>query len=74
MAYGLNYAKQGKAYYPVKKVRGFENNNQTLVIEIELQPDKEYEFLLNQDEFRSKDGYPLKKTDYAVLKFKTKPL
>lgn len=68
--YSINYSKKGKDFYPIKKGKAFENNNHTLVISIDLQPNKEYEFILTNRSFQSKDGYPLKE-EYLV-KFKTK--
>ncbi|WP_447637753.1 Ig-like domain-containing protein [Flavobacterium microcysteis] len=69
--YSMNYSKKGKDYFPIKKVIGYENNNQTFVIAIDLQPNKEYEFIITNRSFKSKDGYPLKEEEYLV-KFKTK--
>ncbi|MCY1226596.1 hypothetical protein D9M72_388360 [compost metagenome] len=68
--YSINYSKKGKDFFPIKKVKGFENNNHTLVILVELQANKDYEFILTNRSFKSKDGYPLKE-EYLV-KFKTK--
>lgn len=68
--YSINYSKKGKDFFPIKKVKGFENNNLTLVLLVELQANKDYEFILTNRSFKSKDGYPLKE-EYLV-KFKTK--
>jgi hypothetical protein len=39
---------------------------------MDLKPDKEYEFVLTNKTFESKDGYPLKDEKF-IVKFKTKP-
>jgi len=69
--YSMNYSEKGKDYFPITKVIGFENNNQTFVMTVNLQPNKEYEFVITNRSFKSKDGYPLKEKEYLV-KFKTK--
>ena len=67
----VKYSEKGKDYLPLKKVKGYENNNKTLVFEIELVPNKEYEFLITNENFKSKDGYQLKEEELLV-QFKTK--
>lgn len=69
--FSLDYSQKGKNYWPIKKVIGFKNNNKTCVVSIELQPNKEYEFVITNESFRSKDGYSLKEEKYPV-KFATK--
>lgn len=69
-SYSINYSDKGKEAYPIKNVTGFDNNNKTFVIGFELQPDKEYEFIINGGGFNSKDGYPLRDGQY-LIKFKT---
>lgn len=69
--YSINYSEKGKDYYPIKKIIGFENNDKTFVVSIGLQPDKEYEFIITNNSFKSKDGHPLKEKEYPV-KFRTK--
>ncbi len=69
-SYSFNLSDKGKEYYPISKVVGMENNNQTLVLLTDLKPDKEYEFVLTNKGFLSKDGYPLKDEKF-MIKFKT---
>ncbi|ANH80818.1 hypothetical protein A8C56_07350 [Niabella ginsenosidivorans] len=69
--YSIDYSEKGKDYFSIKKVIGFENNDKTFVLRIELQPGKEYEFIITNKSFKSKDGYKLKEEKYPV-KFRTK--
>lgn len=67
--YSLQYSDNGKEFNPkIKKVK-FINDNKTFVLEWELIPYKEYEFVIANG-FTSKDGYPLRETEY-LFKFKT---
>jgi len=67
----IDSSEKGKDYFPVKSLARYENNDKTCVLSIELQPHKEYEFIITNVRFRSKDGYMLKKEKYPV-KFRTK--
>lgn len=67
--YSLKYSEKGKDFYPkITKVK-FTNNNRAFVLEMELVPNKEYEFIIKNG-FTSKNGYPLRGAEYLV-KFKT---
>lgn len=67
----ISYSDKGREYFPITKIKGFENNNTTLVLFMELQPGKEYEFIVTNRDFKSKDGYPLRDEAYTVS-FQTK--
>lgn len=69
-SYSISYSEKGKECFPITKVKGFENHDKTLVLLINLQPNKEYEFIVTNRNFKSKDGYPLLSEEYPV-KFKT---
>jgi hypothetical protein len=69
--YSINYSKRGVGFWPIKGIKGFENNDKTIVLSVDLKPNKEYEFIITNNSFKSKDGYPLKEKEYPV-KFKTK--
>ncbi|WP_300674123.1 Ig-like domain-containing protein [Soonwooa sp.] len=69
-AFSINYTKKGPDYYPITKVKGFENDDKTMVLVLDLKANKDYEFVITNNSFRSKDGYPLAKEEYLV-KFKT---
>lgn len=68
--YSFNLSDKGKEYMPITKVIGMENNDKTLVLGVDLKPDKEYEFVLTNKSFKSKEGYSLK-NEKLVIKFKT---
>lgn len=69
--YSFNLSDKGKEYMPMTKVNGMENNDKTLVLGVDVKPGKEYEFILTNKSFRSKEGYPLK-DENLVIKFKTR--
>ncbi|UKB77846.1 Ig-like domain-containing protein [Chryseobacterium sp. MEBOG07] len=69
-SYSFNLSDKGRDYYPISKIVGMENNNKTLVMLVNLKPNKEYEFVLTNKSFISKDGYPLKDEKF-LIKFKT---
>ncbi|RKE80954.1 Ig-like domain-containing protein [Chryseobacterium sp. AG363] len=69
--YSFNLSDKGKEYMPMTKVKGMENNDKTLVLGVDVKPGKEYEFILTNKSFRSKEGYPLK-DENLVIKFKTR--
>lgn len=66
----IKYSEKGKDFFPLKKLLGFENNDTTFLLEMDLQPNKNYEFIIGNS-FLSKDGYPLLGSNYTVH-FKTK--
>jgi hypothetical protein len=67
----FNYTDRGSDYFPITKLKGYENDDKTMMLFIELKPNTEYEFLITNQGFRSKDGYRLKDGEYLV-KFKTR--
>lgn len=69
-SYSFNLSDKGRDYYPISKIVGMENSNKTLVMLVDLKPNKEYEFVLTNKSFISKDGYPLKEEKF-LIKFKT---
>ena len=69
--YSISLSEKGKEYFPLKNVKGFENDNRILVLGVELKAQKDYEFVITNKGFKSKDGYPLKEDKY-LIKFRTK--
>lgn len=67
----ISISKNGKEHFPLKKIIGFENNNQTLVLEISLRPNTEYDFSITNKGTKSIDGFPFREEVY-IIKFKTK--
>lgn len=69
--YSISFSEKGKANFPITTVKGQEDDDKTLVLNIDLKPQQDYEFIITNRSFRSKDGYPLKDAEY-VVKFSTK--
>jgi hypothetical protein len=67
--YSINDGKRGKDYSPIVGVVGFSDDGTSFTIKLDMKPNQEYEFIITDKSFRSKDGYSLK--PYEV-KFKTK--
>lgn len=68
--YSFNLSDKGKEYNPMTKIAGMENNNKTLLVLVDLKPNKEYEFVLTNKGFISKEGYLLR-DEKLLIKFKT---
>lgn len=62
--------ERGTEYFPLKKTVGFSPDGKTFTLDVELQPNHEYEFVVTPRGFRSQDGYPLREP-YTV-RFKTR--
>lgn len=69
--YSFNQGKLGNEGFPEveKAVGNYSEDLMRFTLQVKLQPNKEYEFVITGNSFASKDGYPLK--DF-VVKFKTK--
>jgi hypothetical protein len=61
----------GREHFPLTKLKGFEDNDRTMVLLLDLKAGKEYEFIITNRGFLSKDGYRLRDPAYLV-KFKTR--
>lgn len=68
--YSFNLSDKGKEYNPMTKIAGMENNNKTLLVLVDLKPNKEYEFVLTNKGFISKEGHPLR-DEKLLIKFTT---
>src|SRR5262249_53946919 len=66
--YSMNWGKEGAEHYPVGQAIGLNDMGTLLTVEVKLNPDWEYEFVLTGLAFKTKDGYPLQ--PYTV-KFRT---
>ncbi|HLX67841.1 MAG TPA: DUF4932 domain-containing protein [Puia sp.] len=64
----INYGKGGKDHWPAPKSLGYADDNSSIVLQVALKPDTEYQFILTGRRFQTPDGYPL--DDYEVH-FKT---
>jgi hypothetical protein len=67
----ISISKNGKEHFPLKRIIGLENNNQTLVLETSLKPNTEYDFSITNKGTKSIDGFPFREEVYNI-KFKTK--
>jgi hypothetical protein len=65
---GFDYGPLGENYiYTFKQLVGWSNNNKTITIEVEVEPNKQYQALIT-NRFRSKNGFALKP---YLIDFKT---
>lgn len=64
-------SEKAKSNMPIKNVKGYENKDKTLVLGLNLEPNRKYEFLITNKSFKSKDGYPLASESYLIY-FSTK--
>lgn len=67
--YSINDGKKGKDFSPVTGVVGFSDDGTSFTIKTDMKPAHEYEFIITDRSFKSKDGYPLRP---FTVKFKTK--
>jgi hypothetical protein len=67
--YSFLRGQSGMEHYPIEKVIGYNETGTAITLQLKLKPDWEYEFVLTDLDFRSKDGHSLK--PYTV-KFKTR--
>lgn len=65
---GFDYGPLGEDHiYKFKKLIGWSNNNKTITIEVEIEPNKKYQALVTSN-FKSKNGFELK---HYLIEFKT---
>ena len=69
-AMGFTPTERGKEYFPLKKPVGFSPDGRAFTLQVELQPNHEYEFVVTPQGFKSAEGYPLREP-YTV-RFKTR--
>ncbi len=58
--YSVNYGKKGKQAFPKINNFHFANDNKAFVMEVQLMPNQEYQFVLTGKDFKTPDGIPLK--------------
>ena len=66
--YSINYGAKGRQAIPIFNKASYANDNKTVVIEVQLEPNKEYQLVLTGRNFKTSEGIPLK--SYEV-NFKT---
>lgn len=59
----------GITQFPIRKVIGFGEEGKTLTLQLKMQPASDYEFILTERSFKTRDGYPLRP---FTMKFKTR--
>jgi Domain of unknown function (DUF4932) len=64
----IRFSKMGKEHYPITKFIGYTDNNKAILLQVDLKPDFQYEFVLTGVSFRTPDERPI--DDYKVS-FKT---
>lgn len=69
-SFSISFSEKGRENFPITAVKGYENKDRTIVLVLDLQPGKEYEFIITNKKFKSKEGYPLQLEEYRVT-FKT---
>ena len=68
-SYSIYYSKKDKEAYPGVEKPQFGKDQKSLVLKIDLKPNKEYEFVISNRKFLSKEGFPLPK-NYKI-RFRT---
>lgn len=66
----IKFSEKGRNYFPLSKIIGFDDEQKTIWLELEIEKNKEYEFVITDRGFQSKDGFPLKEKEY-LIKFMT---
>ena len=58
--YSVNYGSKGKFAFPKLDKISYSNENKSVVMEIQLESNKEYQFVLTGKNFKTEQGVPLK--------------
>lgn len=66
--FSVFFEKKGKEAFPVTENITYGNNNQSIIMMVKLEKEKEYQFIMKREKFTSVDGVGMK--DYEV-NFKT---
>jgi hypothetical protein len=64
----IRSTKMGNEHNPITKFIGYTDNNKAILLQVDLKPDFQYQFILTGDSFRTPNGRPI--DDYKV-NFKT---
>lgn len=67
--YSVNYGSKGQSAFPKLDNIYYTNENKSVVMEVQLVTDKEYQFVLTGKNFKTEQGIPLKTYE---ISFKTK--
>jgi len=66
----INFGVKGKEFFPITGIKEWSSDKKTLILNLKLEPNHEYEFEITTKSFRSIDGYKLKGNE--TITFKTK--
>ena len=58
--YSVNYGSKGEMAFPILGKISYTNDNKSVVMEVQLIPDKEYQFVLTGKNFKTEQGIGLK--------------
>lgn len=58
--YSINYGKKGKPFYPKFGDIKYSEDKKTVILNVELEKDKEYQFILSGRSFKSEEKIPMK--------------
>lgn len=58
--YSVNYGRKGKSAFPKLDNISYSNDNKSVVMEVQLSSDIEYQFVLTGKNFKTEQGVPLK--------------
>lgn len=58
--YSVNYGSKGKLAFPKFGAINYTNENKSIVMEVQLMPNKEYQFVLTGKDFKTPEGIALK--------------
>ena len=58
--YSINYGSKGQSAFPKLVNIYYSNENKSIILEVQLIPSKEYQFVLTGKNFKSEQGIPLK--------------
>lgn len=58
--YSVNYGTKGQSAFPKLGNIHYTNENKSVIMEVQLIPDKEYQFVLSGKNFKTEQGVPLK--------------
>jgi hypothetical protein len=58
--YSINYGNKGQSAFPKLDNINYTNDNKSIIMEVQLMPEKEYQFVLTGKNFKTEQGVPLK--------------
>ncbi len=67
--YSFDFGEKGKDAYPITGVKGFSSDRKVFSLKVDLQPNRDYEFVVTGKSFKSADGYAAKP---LKVKFRTR--